>query len=337
MQKNAKPYSAQNRPDLTVTIAAMQLSDSSTPASMVFYGLSKLTADEVHTTLQPIWGTLPLDYRRKLTRMMADLTESDFELDYREVGLFGLGDADPLVRQASIDMLWEDVSTEVMQRFIQLARTDPFPEVRADALSALGRFIWEGELGALAQVDAAEAQQAALALYNDPQQELLVRRRALEAIGHSSLPVVSTAIRDSYMNGDRELRISALFAMGKSCDNQWEDIVLRELENDDPEIRFEATRAAGEIGLDSAVSVLGRMLDDEDDEIQQAAIRSLGEIGGREAMHLLTALAEQLEDDEDEDLLAVVEEALDAATLAGDDLPLLFSLDDDDFSPGDEK
>lgn len=328
-----KTYSAHERPDIATTIAAMQVGDERVPSSTVYYGLSGLTRDEVTRAIAPIWVTLSVDYRRKLLRSMVEFSEADVALDYREIGLFGVTDTDGSVREAAVDVLWEDTSAEVLDLMIHLAVQDPHTLVRAAGTGALGRFILMGELGELDEINTKRAQQTAIQLYKDPAQDTLVRRRALEAIAHSSLPFVSKAIKEAYENADHDLRISAVYAMGKSCDTRWEDIILTEIDSDDPEMRFEAARAAGEIELQAAVPKLGQMLEDVDDEVQQAAVWSLGEIGGREATRLLTSLADAL--DEDDELLQIVEEALESASIAGGDWLPVFD-NDAEFDEPDE-
>jgi hypothetical protein len=63
-----------------------------------------------------------------------------------------------------------------------------------------------------------------------------------------------------------------------------------------------------------------------DRETQEVAIWSLGEIGGREALRILSALADDAQKAEDDELIEAVDEAISSASLVGEDLVL----DDDD-------
>src|SRR5690606_36751293 len=119
---------------------------------------------------------------------------------------------------------------------------------------------------------------------------------------------------------------SAVFAMGRTCDNRWNDIVLREIDNADPANRYEAARASGELEIKEAVPHLARLAQGPDREIKEVAIWSLGEIGGSYAMKILGALADVAEQDEDVDQLESIEEAFVNASLACRDFD--FELDD---------
>ena len=205
-----------------------------------------------------------------------------------------------------------------MDRLIQVALSDETISVRAAAASALGRFILLGELEDLPQRETVRAQEAVIRLLTDTAQDIDVRRRALEAIANSSHVIVAGAIREAQVNPDQRMRVSAIFAMGRTCDEQWNDDILKALESEDLEMRFEAARAAGEIGLESALPQLRTLAFDADREIKEAAIWSLGEIGGNEAIRVLKLLAQDAENEDDEELLEAIEDALGNAALGGD-------------------
>jgi HEAT repeat protein len=123
---------------------------------------------------------------------------------------------------------------------------------------------------------------------------------------------VATAIDRAYTDGDDLLRVSALFAMGRSLDpDRWGESVIDDLGNTNAEIRFEAVRSAGELQLDEAVSALALLLDDPDGDVLEMAIWSLGEIGGEEARRILEEKLESA----DEDLSELIEDALSNAEL----------------------
>ncbi|MBC8099460.1 MAG: HEAT repeat domain-containing protein [Armatimonadetes bacterium] len=313
----------QVKPTLAITMASLVHGESSetVPATLV-YGLSDLTPLEI-AEFRPVWGKLDDEYRIKVMHSLAETSETNFEMNYRSIGLFGLSDDHPEVRQAAIEVLWEDESLELMERLIKLAREDDVDDVRAAALSALGRFILLGELGDLPEDETLKAQQIALKILDDKKLPAEVRRRALEAISNSSHDRLPALIKAAYRNDDRIMKVSAVFAMGKSCDDQWENIVLREIDNDDPEMRYEAARAAGELEIVDAVPALIALIETEDDrEILGAAVWSLGEIGSREATRILERVLERAEQDGDDDMIEAAEDALGSATSAGSGLAL---------------
>lgn len=308
------------KPDLAATIQGLRDgSERGIPTATIFYGLSDLTSNQV-AEIKPVWNTLETEFRRKVMRYMAETSETDYEVNYRAFGLFGLTDIDSEVRTAAIDVLFEDESLELMQQLMNLAERDSSTAVRAAAMSALGRFILAGELGDLPENETVKAQALALRLLNDEQAEIDVRRRALEAFSNSSHEAVPSAIKKAYRSSERKMQVSSVFAMGRSCDHQWENIVLEEIEGEDAEIRYEAARAAGGLELVSAVPKLAQLLTEDDEEIKEVVVWSLGEIGGRESLRVLNAMLEIAEEAEDEDMIEAIEDAIGSASLVGGDL-----------------
>jgi len=308
------------QPTLDEMLDALKAGQEGAISATVFYGLSGLSTADV-AQVKPVWDTLDADYRAKVIRRLTDVSEANFELDYRSIGLLGLSDPDADVRHAAIDLLWEDQSVELMSRLIDLTVRDESTDVRAAAASALGRFILLGELGDLPERETVHAQEAVIGLLNNPAEQVEVRRRALEAIANCSHEIVEAAINDAYRGDDQAMRVSALFAMGRSCDEErWSKIVLKELQSTDTEMRFEAARAAGELELADAIPLLARLTEDNDREIKEVAIWSLGEIGGKKAMRVLGRLADEAEEADDEALMAVIDDALGNASLVDGEL-----------------
>jgi HEAT repeat protein len=308
--------------DFNTALDALRSSEKGGSDSTIFYGLSGLKPEDIER-LRPIWETLPPSYRRRLMRTLVEVSETNFELNYQAFAQFGLTDSDPGVREAAIEVLWEDESLGLMQQLIDIAQTDDSREVRAAATSALGRFILAGELGDLPESETVRAQDAVISILNDPAEDNDVRRRALEAIANCGHEIVEDAINTAYEGDDRRMQISAVFAMGRTCDDRWGEIVINELDSDDPEMRYEAARAAGELELEEAIPHLSRLAFDTDVEIKDVAIWSLGEIGGKEAMRVLNLLARDARALNDKDLLASIDEAIGNAELGGDMLYLM--------------
>ena len=281
----------------------------------ILFGLSGLSASD-SDQFEAVWNQMDAGYRRRVLRDLLAFAEANIEMDYRQVGLVGLHDADAAVRETAIELLWEDESLEIMNHLIRIAAEDPSSSVRAAAATALGRFILLGELGDLPEQDTVAAQDIAIRLLQDQNEPVDVRRRALEAIANCSHPIVPGAIEAAYQSDEQLMRISAVYAIGRSCDERWENVVLEALESDDAEMRYEAARAAGELEIAEAVPLLGRLLLDNDREILEVVVWSLGEIGGKEAVRILEALAETAEDSEDDVLMEAIEDAIGNASLA---------------------
>jgi HEAT repeat protein len=214
-----------------------------------------------------------------------------------------------------------------MRKLLDLAVDDDAVAVRARAASALGRFILLGEFEEIPAEQANAAVDTAISIYNDVDEDVEVRRRALEALGHSSHTGVDDLIREAYESHEQLMKVSAVFAMGKSADPKWASIVTREMNSGDAELRFEAARAAGELGLEEAVPKLSRLAYEPDREVKESAIWALGEIGGHEAQRVLNALIQDPAVVEDEDLQEALDDALAAATLPGS--LTLFEIDEE--------
>lgn len=317
--------SRREKPDIATVIDALQ--NGELINSQIFYGLSDLHPAEIDQ-LKAVWGTLEDEYRRKFMKNLAEVGEVNFEFDYSAIGKMALDDPDTEVRQAAIDVLFEDESIELMDRLIDIAQWDEALAVRAAALSALGRFILQGELGEFPENEAARAQDIAINILNNIDEEVEVRRRALEAISNSSHEIVEGAIKDAYESHEHKMRVSSIFAMGRSCDDQWVEEIMHELDSADPEMRYEAARAAGELMIPDSVPALTRMVFEDDRELQDTAIWSLGEIGGKEAIRVLTTLSASAQEAKDTDLIEAIDDALVNANLSGSDL-YMFKMDDE--------
>jgi len=261
------------------------------------------------------WGGISVERRHKILREIATLSETDFDTDFSAVTYLALTDLHDDLREAAIEASWMDESVEMLNRLLPMATTDSSPAVRAAAVGALGRFILQAELGKFSPMQARQAERVALKLYNNRNEDVRVRCRALEAIANSSRAEVIGMIEESYRDGDSRLRAAALYAMGKTCDKRWASAVLRELSSDDPAIRFEALRAAGELGLEEAVPLIGKLVVDADRQTLEMAIWSLGEIGSGESRRVLEELFKYAEEIEDDSLIEQIEDALASASL----------------------
>lgn len=294
------------------------------------YSLSDLDGDNL-IAFQDLWDEMPVERRRSLISRLVETAEMNFELDFSAIIFPALDDSDFEVRLAAIEGILEDSPRRVIERLMQIAQDDPYTDVRAAAVQALGQFVLQGELGKLPAALNTRLQELVLALYRDSQEDLDVRRRALEAIGNCSRDGVLDMIRQAYNADDLMMRVSAVFAMGRTCDDVWQPQILEELSSDQPEMRYEAARAAGELELRPALPRLAELAYDDDRQIQEMAIWSLGEIGGKVSTKVLNDLAKLAENTNDEVLAEAVAEAQAAASLAGDMLPLFnFPEYDDD-------
>lgn len=267
--------------------------------------LSDLNAQEL-AQFQAAWPTWTLARRLELLDALVDLAEDHIEYDYRAILRWTLHDNDPQVRIRSITGLWEDENPRLIPIFQRLLRDADFG-VRAAAAVALGQFIYWEETGMIESPLIEDAVQALWDRHSDEKEHLLVRRRALEGIAASSQPGVARLIESALYNPEPELRVSALYAMGRNADPRWIPYLLPMLEQDDPAFRLEAVRSLGELEARAAVAPLIRLIANEiDAEVRLAALTSLGQIGGEQARRALQSATEW----DDEATAAAAEDAL---------------------------
>lgn len=320
---------AKDTPDFQEALQLLRAAEGEVIGAPIVYGLAGLTAGQVQE-LWLVWQGLDVDVRRRVILALTETAETNFELDFNAVGRMALGDQAASVRELAIDLLWEDESADLLNALLAMAASDDSVEVRASAASALGRFALMGELGGLNAADFARVQDTLIDLLYDSQEDLDVRRRALEALANSTHDTVDDAIVEAYQSDDPRMRVSAVFAMGRTADPQWTPQVIAELESDEAEMRFEAARAAGELELEDALPLLAQLAFEGDVETRDAAIWSLGEIGGKEALRVLNVLADEARENEDEELLNALEDAIASASLGGDSALYLMQLDDEE-------
>jgi HEAT repeat protein len=270
-----------------------------------FYRLSNLAGEE-RKTLAKNWPEIPVGRRRKLVENLEEAAIDDTLLCYEPIARIGLTDSDPQVRLISLRMLWGEESPGLEEVLLKMQENDMDERVRAGAASALGYFVYEGELDELPaeMLKVIVAQLLEAARGKDTR---LVQRKALEALGFSSHPEVGKLIEVAYVSDDDDWVASALLAMGRSADKRWTADVLRMLDNENPFIRLEAARAAGELEIKRATPILIEMLNDPDDDVRAAGIWSLSQIGGQ---GVSDALEDWLEDNDDAEEVALIEEAL---------------------------
>jgi len=283
----------------------------------VIYGLSDLDREQI-AQLERAWPGYPVERRRALVEHLNEVSEANFDMDFRAINHLALTDLDGAVRRLAVEGLWEDESLSLMYKLVHIVQQDADPQVRAAAIAELGRFILLGEYEKISAADARLAQDTVLHVFRTETDNDL-RRRALEAIANSCLDSVPGMIREMYASQEVKMRASALFAMGRTCDDMWAAEILHELSSSEPELRYEAARAAGQMELQEAVPHLKRLIAESDDpEILEVAIWALGEIGGDQARRILTQVAARAEQQGDEEISAAARDALDAANMAGE-------------------
>jgi len=260
-----------------------ELSDESKPlVSSKLANLSTLSSEELRLFLEA-WAKTGVERRRQIASQLVELAEENFKLNFDDTFLACLQDPDEIVRVKAIEGLWEYENRSLIDPFITMLREDSRESVRAAAAIALGKFAMLAELGKLRPDDRAKVERALLEVIDDQEEQLEVRRRAIEAIAPLSLPNVTEIIQQAYQSDDPRMWVSAIYAMGRNSDPVWLPTLVKELGSPDAEIRFEAAEACGELGEEGAIPHLVRLIHDVDGQVQLCAIAALGQIGGSEA------------------------------------------------------
>ena len=286
-------------------------------------------------TLLDVWPQVKPGRKLTLLEELDALAETDTLVSFDDLARALLTDPEPDVRTRAIRLLDEYEDPKVVPSYLDMLKNDPDTNVRAEAAHALRLFV---DLGELEEIPAEIYHQVEDALLASAASEdnIRVRRLALESLGYSSRPEVITLIESASHREDPAWQASALVAMGRSADERWTDAVTRSLVHVDDRIRKAAVEAAGELSLSAARPILLKMLGEEEDAlILSAVIWSLSQIGGEDVRTYLENLLDQLEDDEQ---IVFLEEALDNLSFTEDleRFDLLAFDPDDELSEIDE-
>jgi HEAT repeat protein len=252
--------------------------------------LSQITVADM-SVLKRVWETINTTRRRQLISRMVELTKDNAELNFDLIFKHGLSDTDAEVRAGAIDGLWENEDPSLIRTFINLLQNDTSYNVQASAAAALGKFVMLAECEEIRQSYKTTLSRVLLEIIDNSSKPIDVRRRALESVAPLSIPPVREAIKKAYESRDERFTISAIYAMGRTCNDAWLPILYKEMNNADVEIRYEAAGACGEIGMEESVPYLLEHIHDTDVEVQMAVIQSLAKIGGSEAKKSLQRIA----------------------------------------------
>lgn len=309
----AGPTQKKNIPINQVLAALLDQQSPFPPAYL--HNFSDLEGKEL-AAFHSVWPQVHATRRFTLLEDLEELAETDTLVSFDNVARLALSDPDPRVRTVAIRMLWEAEDAGLVPVLIGMLGNDSDNAVRAAAAYALGKYIYLGEVEEIPEDVLHTVEENLLRVINS-EDDALVRRRALESMGFSSLKEVPPLIRQAYEQDEADWLASALFAMGRSADQVWEPDVKRMLRHPRQNVQFEAVRAAGELELESTRRILLDLLEEEvlDEDVRTATIWSLSQIGGEE---IRDRLEELLDETEDEDEIEILENALDNLTFTED-------------------
>jgi len=276
------------------------------PPQLIYF-FSDIAQTEL-TQLEEVWPDVWVERRRGLLEDMEALAEADAILYFDDMAVMCLSDVDPVARATAIRLLWQSNQESLVPTLIDLLKDDPIPIVQAAAATGLGNFVYFGEMEEI-KASTYETILEALIDAHLHSDDVLVRRRALESLGYASHRDIPKFIQKAYDTNDEEWLQSALFAMGRTYNEEWADSILRMINHPDSVVRYEAIRAAGELEIKEARQPIFDLLEEgtDDEDIYYAAIWSLTKIGGRGVRELINM---NLAETDDADEISFLEEAL---------------------------
>lgn len=287
---------------------------------------SDLTSTDVDS-LMDLWPSIGKKRKHNLLSKLVEAYQNDSLLSFDGMASALLTDPDEQIRAQALQLLVETDDTHLLPRLVEMIEQDPELGVRVQAARVLGNFVALGELDEIAKESLRMVEDSLLRLAHDNSPE--IQRIAIESVGYSSRPEVETLIQNAYQKHSPQWVQSALVAMGRSANQNWEELILAKLSDPNEDVRYSAIRAAGELGLESARQFLLDLLEEEDDDgLFVAAVWALSQIGGEDVRVTLQALLDQAEEDE---LIEFLEEALDNLDLTDEMNSFdLFAIDPDD-------
>jgi HEAT repeat protein len=282
------------------------------------HGYLAVFSDIEPTSLESLletWPRIKPDRKLLLLDKLNALASEDTLVCFDDLGRALLTDDDAQVRVRAIRLLVECEDVHLVPTYTDMLTNDSDIAVRVEAASTLGLFVQLGEFDDIPDEVHHQIEDVLLEVLNG-EDDPVVRRRALEALGFSSRSEVPVLIESSFNRQNPEWKASAVFAMGRSSDQRWAEHVLRMIVSEDHRIRLAAVQASGELELAQARRLLLNLLEEEfDDAVAGAAIWSLSQIGGEDVRLYLQTLLDNVEDD---DQAAFLEEALDNLTFTED-------------------
>ena len=270
-----------------------QILDGEEVAPSAWEHLSAL-ADDRLADFRTLWDSMTGPQRLGLLDSLHSEAEQQVHLDFTPIWAIALHDASPRVRAAAIDYSADEEGHWLLDPLLRLAADDPDAHVRGAAVEALARFAYLAEVGDLPARRGQQIEDLLLATLAKPDEPIGVRGHALGSVGYFSTPRVRDAILAGH--ADRDLRQSAVRAMGRNCDPTWIETLLADSNSGDAAIREEAARALGEIEDTRGISRLLELLEDPTIAVRLAAIWALGQIGGADAQEALTYCLEDAHD-----------------------------------------
>src|SRR5512133_2272286 len=144
-------------------------------------------------TLLDIWPQVVLSRKLALLDELTVLADSDTLVSFDDFACALLTDPDPQVRIRAIRLLHEYEDPKIVPSYLDMLKNDVDTDVRVAAADALNLFVDLGELEEIPENIYHQIEDALLISITG-EDNIRVRRAALESIGYSSRPEVATLI-----------------------------------------------------------------------------------------------------------------------------------------------
>ncbi|NOQ40519.1 MAG: hypothetical protein GQ562_09395 [Anaerolineales bacterium] len=271
---------------------------------LLLYRLSDLNPESL-SQLAGIWENVNIERRRALIDDLEQLTDNNNLLTFEPIFRIGLKDLDDQVRFFATRAIEVFDTDDLIPFFLSVLEEEGINDVRAVTTAVLGKYVYRGELDKISAEIKTQIEDKLLQILESDQSSQ-VQQRALEALSYSSRSEVKNHILLAYDSASEDWVASAVFAMGRSFDHQYSEMVFDQLQNTSPKVRLEAVRSCGELILEDAVPVILDLLEDLP-EIRGASIWALSQIGGEDAG---PAIHQLLDGDVSEDEVELIHQAL---------------------------
>ena len=176
---------------------------------------------EALVSLQEVWPRVALARKQALLDRLNALADVDTLVSFDDLGRALLKDPEAPVRVRAMRLLAECNDARLIPHYLDILASDEDVFARAEAATALGVFVQLGEFEDIPPQAHEQVEEALLGVLGR-EDETIVQRRALESLGCSSRPEVAVLIESAIKRQDPDWKGSALFAMGRSGDEQWQ-------------------------------------------------------------------------------------------------------------------
>ena len=171
-----------------------------------FIELSDMLPDELGLFART-WNSIDVERQRWLISTMIELAEDNPELDFCAVFKMCLKNKDEVVLEKAIEGLWEHEDRSIVPGLIDVLNSGNSVEVRSAAALALGKFSALVQEGKLLPKDRQSIHDSLMAILEDPDQHVDVRRRSLEAIAPFNTGKIKNLVSWAYDGDDLSAKV----------------------------------------------------------------------------------------------------------------------------------